>query len=364
MRAVGVSLRRREVRMIDHPEPRISSPDEVKLRILEVGVCGTDREICEFKFGEAPGGSEFLVLGHEAVAEVVEVGSAVRHLTPGTLVVPMVRLPCASPGCRACLAQRQDFCETDTFPEHGIRRAHGFMTERVIGREKFLVPVPPELREVAVLVEPLTILEKALAELPAIQSRMPWRTAPGPGPGDRALVLGAGPVGLLGAMTFLLRGCDTTVVARSPASTPNADVTTAIGARYVSSRELPLRELAAKTGRYDVIYEAAGAPAAAFESLSALATNGVSILTGVPGREPIEIDGGGVVREMVLRNQILLGTVNADRDSFKRAIADLRLMNERWPREVRRLITGRFPLESYAELLLEKPRGIKSILVV
>lgn len=355
MKAVGVSQAKREIRLIDHPEPKLSRPDEVKIRILEVGVCGTDREICEFKFGEPPPGSAHLVLGHEAVAEVVEAGTAVKELKPGTLVVPMVRLPCESSSCAACGAERQDFCLTDTFPEHGIRRSHGFMTEKVVEREKYLVPVGADLREVAVLVEPLTIMDKALRELDAVQSRMPFRG------GNRGLVLGAGPVGLLGAMALLLRGYETTVVARSPGTTPNATLAAAIGARYLSSRETPVE----KWGEFDVIYEAAGSPAAAFESLAALAPNGVLILTGVPGAgDFLKFDAGRFVRDVVLKNQLILGTVNAGRASFTGAIASLREMNRRWPRSLRDLITGRSPLESFADLLLAKPAGIKNVLTL
>ncbi|HEV3027677.1 MAG TPA: glucose 1-dehydrogenase [Planctomycetota bacterium] len=355
MKAVGVSIARREVRLLDHPEPRLARPDEVKIRILEVGVCGTDREICEFKFGEPPAGSQYLVLGHEAVAEVVEAGTGVRELKPGTLVVPMVRLPCTDAACAACIAERQDFCLTDRFPEHGIRRAHGFMTEKVVEREKYLVPVGAELREVAVLVEPLTIMDKALRELDAIQKRMPFEA------GRRGLVLGAGPVGLLGAMALRLRGFETTVVARSPGSTPNARLAGTIGARYISSRELPVE----KWGSFDVIYEAAGSPAAALESLGALAANGVLILTGVPGAgDFLNFDAGRFVREVVLRNQLIVGTVNAGRVSFTGAIASLRQMNQRWPQALRDLITSRSPLESFGDLLLAKPAGIKNVLVL
>ena len=357
MRAVGVSIAKREVRLIDHPEPKLVRPDEVKLRILEVGVCGTDREICEFKFGEPPVGSQHLVLGHEAVAEVVEAGTGVKSLKPGTLVVPMVRLPCDIPTCTPCVAGRQDFCLTDTFPEHGIRRCHGFMTEKIVEREKFLVPVSADLRDVAVLVEPLTILDKALREVEAIQNRMPWS----PGMGKRALVLGAGPVGLLGAMVFRLRGCETTVVARSPGTTPNARLAQSFGATYVSSRERPIQGL----GPFEIIYEAAGSPATAFESLTALAPNGVCILTGVPGAgEEIRFDGGRIMRNIVLQNQLIFGTVNAGRESFTGAIALLGEMNRRWPESLRGLITGRHPLEAFDKVLLSRPDGIKNILVL
>jgi threonine dehydrogenase-like Zn-dependent dehydrogenase len=357
MRAIGVSPSRRKVELIDQPEPARRGADEVKLKILEVGVCGTDREICEFKFGEPPHGSEHLVLGHEALGEVIEVGPGVQDLRPGSLVVPMVRLPCSDPACAACRSGRQDFCLTDTFPEHGIRRCHGFMAERIVERERYLVPVAADLREVAVLVEPLTIMDKALREVQKVQRRLPWD----PGIGRRALVLGAGPVGLLGAMAFLLRGCETTIVARSPATTPNAKLAKSIGARYVSSRETPVDQL----GPFDVIYEAAGAPLAAFEALVALAPNGVCVLTGVPGAgEMVRFDGGKVMRNLVLQNQIILGTVNAGRESFAGAIAMLGDMNRKWPESVRGLITDRHPLEDYAKLLLSKPQGIKSTLVL
>lgn len=355
MRAVGVSLARKEVRLIDHPEPNLSQADQVKIRILEVGVCGTDREICEFKFGEPPAGSQHLVLGHEALGEVVEAGTGVTDLKPGTLVVPMVRLPCDVPSCAACRAGRQDFCLTDTFEEHGIRRAHGFMTEKIVERERFLVPVTADLREVAVLVEPLTIMDKALRQLDAIDTRLPYPA------GKRALVLGAGPVGLLGAMALILRGCDTAVAARSPGTTPNARLARAIGADYLSSRETPVD----RWGEFDVIYEAAGSPSAAFESLGALAPNGVLILTGVPGEgDFLKFDAGRFVRDVVLRNQLIVGTVNAGKASFAGAIAMLRQMNLRWPEALRGLITSRSPLESFGDLLLAKPAGIKNVLVL
>jgi threonine dehydrogenase-like Zn-dependent dehydrogenase len=162
-------------------------------------------------------------------------------------------------------------------------------------------------------------------------------------------------------MAFLLRGYETTVVARSPATTPNAALTKAIGARYLSSRETPV----AKWGEFDAIYEAAGSPRAALEALAVLAANGVLILTGVPGPgDFLNFDAGRFVREVVLRNQLIVGTVNAGKASFSGAIASLRQMNQRWPDALRGLITGRSPLESFADLLLAKPAGIKNILTL
>jgi threonine dehydrogenase-like Zn-dependent dehydrogenase len=355
MKAVGVFPGAREVRLVDHPEPAIAAPDEARIRVLEVGACGTDREICAFEFGEPPSGADYLVLGHEGLGEVLEVGKDVRRLKPGDLVVPMVRLPCDIPSCGACRRERQDFCLTDTFPEHGIRRAHGFMTERIVDRERYLVPVPRELREVAVLVEPLTIAEKAIFQAEAIQKRLPCE------PGRKAVVLGAGPVGLLGAMAFLSRGYETFVFARSPGDTPNARLAGSIGATYVSGSTTDFSALAKRLGNIDLVYEAAGAVKPAFELMEHLGTNGICVLTGVPALTPVPVNVAGIMRNIVLKNQAVVGTVNAGRDAFEAAIRDLEVFLKRWPQALRGLITGRFRLDDFRRLLLEKPAGIKSI---
>jgi glucose 1-dehydrogenase len=160
MRAVGVVPGKREVRLIDHAIPQISGAYDVKIRSLEVGVCGTDKEICTFVYGSPPSGSDYLVLGHESLGQVIEVGSQVSGLRPGDLVVPSVRRPCPHSHCAPCRVDLQDFCFTGDFTERGIKMTHGFMTEFYVEEEKYLTVVPPELRDVAVLVEPLTVAEK------------------------------------------------------------------------------------------------------------------------------------------------------------------------------------------------------------
>jgi len=358
MKAVGVFPAARDVRLVDHPEPVLEAPDDVLARVLEVGVCGTDREICAFEFGEPPVGRDYLVLGHEGLAEVTKVGKGVTRLKPGDLVVPMVRLPCEAPACGACRNGRQDFCLTDTFPEHGIRRAHGFMTEVVADREKFLVPVPRALRDVAILVEPLTIAEKAMFQAADVQKRLPYA------PGRKAVVLGAGPVGLLGAMALISRGYETFVFARSPGDTPNARLATSIGATYVSGGSTDFAALAKRLGNIDLVYEAAGAVKPAFELLEHLGTNGICVLTGVPALTSVSVDVARIMRNVVLKNQAVVGTVNAGRDAFEAAIRDLEVFQKRWPDALRGLITGRFKLDDYRRLLLEKPAGIKNVLVL
>src|SRR5437879_971846 len=165
MQAGAVFPGKRKVEVVALDEPKLSAPGQVKLRMLEVGVCGTDREIASFDYGLPPEGFEFLVLGHESVGEVVETTRGVTRFNRGDLVVPMVRRPCTQPECVACRAGHQDFCYTGDFRERGIKQLHGFMTEFVVDEEQYMHPVPRELRDVAVLVEPLTIAEKALIQI-------------------------------------------------------------------------------------------------------------------------------------------------------------------------------------------------------
>src|SRR5256714_6048988 len=195
MRAVGVVPGKRAVTMVSHAAPKITSSSHVKIRTIEVGICGTDREICNFEYGTPPEGSEFLVLGHEALGEVVEVGSSSSQFKLGDLVVPSVRRPCPHHSCSPCQSDRQDFCFSGDFTERGIKMTHGFMTEYFVDDEKHLNFVPRELRDVGVLVEPLTVAEKAMSQVWQGQQRLPWGGAPRPGerggPGKTARAPGA-----------------------------------------------------------------------------------------------------------------------------------------------------------------------------
>jgi len=367
MRAISVFPNEKTVRITEEPRPRIERDTQARLRVLEVGVCGTDREICAFEYGTPPAGSDHLIIGHESFMEVVEVGVRAARVKPGDLVIPMVRRPCPHAHCTACRAGRQDFCFTGDFRERGIKQAHGFMTEQIVEDEQYLNVVPRELRELGVLVEPLTIAEKALIQLWDIQERLPWGCPHFPGKETghcrRALVLGAGPVGLLGAMALRAHDFETIVYAREPAPNAKADAATRIGAAYVSSQDVAPNELAARFGAIDVVYEAAGASKLAFDTMQAMGANSVFVFTGVPGRKaPISVDADRWMRDLVLKNQLVFGTVNAGRDAFEAAIRDVARFRTLWPDAVSRLVTGRFPLEAHRELLLGKATGIKNVI--
>jgi len=363
MKAGAVFPGQRRVEVVALDEPKITAPNQVKLRMLEVGVCGTDREICRFHYGTPPEGFEFLVLGHESLAEVVETGSDVTHVRPGDLVTPMVRHACEHAACAACRAGYQDFCSTGDFRERGIKQLHGFLTDFVVDDEKYVHPVPRELREVAILVEPLTIAEKALLQIRAIEQRLPWHAALKQAGGRGcAVVLGAGPVGLLGAMALLNAGYRTIIYSREPAADSRAALAASFGAQYVSSQEQSIAQLAGLTDNIDVIYEATGASQTAFDMLEILGANGVYVLTGVPRHGgPVAIQTEKLARNLVLKNQTILGTVNAGRGAFEAAIRDLGAFYRRWPAAVRALITRRYPLDRFTEPVLEAP-GIKNII--
>lgn len=363
MKAVAVFPAERRFGVIDHPEPHIASPSQVKLRMLDVGICGTDKEIVTFSYGTPPPGSQYLIIGHESLGEVIETGAAVTRFKPGDLAVPSVRRPCGDPGCVACRAGRQDFCYTAGFTERGINGLHGFMCEFVVEEERYLNPVPAALRDVAVLVEPLTIAEKAVTQLWQIQQRLPWIEAGRHS--HRAVVLGGGPVGLLGAMKLVKEGFDTTVYSRTPAAGDLQDLVAGFGAKFVHAETASVAQLAESVGNIDLVYEAVGASSLAFEVMPYLGTNGVFIFTGVPGRKgPVSVDTDTLMRDYVLKNQVIFGTVNASLQSFADSIANLGVFLERWPAALRSLITRRFPIEEAAEPLSGKTGGIKNVIAI
>ncbi len=371
MKAVAVFPRTKEVRVIEHEAPRMTEPDQVKLRILDIGLCGTDKEICAFEYGTPPAGSDYLVIGHESLGEVIEVGPAASRVNVGDLVVTTVRRPCPHPECRPCRAGYPDFCITSDYTERGIKGEHGFMTEYVVDHERYMHVVPPELRDVAVLTEPLTIAEKARDQIRQIARRLRWLIPdiPEDTPQDTrrlpltAVVLGAGPVGLLGAMTLMVAGCETFVYALAPAPNPNSNIVEAIGGKYFSQGKVPVEEQTALFGHIHLIYEATGVSRLAFEAWKLLGPNSAFIFTGVPSlKGPTEVDTDLLMRNIVLKNQVVFGTVNASSENFDEAIRDIGVFHRRWPQALGALITSRTAPEEAPGVLLGNIGGIKNVI--
>ena len=216
------------------------------------------------------------------------------------------------------------------------------------------------------MTEPLTIAEKALAQVWQMQGRLPWAcTAPGkpPGHGLNAVVLGAGPIGILGTMALLARDFNTCVYSRSKAPNPKSELIQSIGAKYLSVEDTTPEELAGQVGNIDLVYEALGGSKVAFDVIRVLGVNGVFVFTGIPEPESIiHLQADLILQNMVRMNQAIIGTVNADRAAFQNAICDLGVFQQRWPAQLQAIITGRHQLNDYQELLLGKNTGIKNVI--
>lgn len=355
MKAVAVFPQKRAIEIFQAPHPQKMGEFDVKLKVLEVGICGTDREIGAFEYGSPPQESDHLILGHEALVEVIEIGNQVDDLKKGDLVVPTVRRPCSNSRCWACRSGRQDFCMTGEFTERGIKGEDGFLSEFSIEDENHLVRVPSVLRDVAILIEPLSIATKAAQQALTIQERLPFQQRK-----LKGLILGAGPVGLLAAMVLRVHGYETIVYSAEPEDSERAELVRAFGANYVSARNSSFSALKEKFGAVNIIYEAVGIADVAFDSLKALASNGVCILTGIPAEgAKSELNMSQIMRDLVLNNQLVFGTVNAGTSAYESAITHLEQFMLLFPECVRSLIS----YHSLSEVpeLLKKKSGIKDV---
>lgn len=295
MRAVVIDYEKKQLSERDVREPRLTEADDVLFQVTEVGVCGTDRELASFRLGYGPSEDGYLVPGHEAVGEVIASNSPM--FSPGDLVVPAVRRECQLP-CESCRRERRDLCVTGGFTERGIFGQHGYFTEFAVDRAGDLVRIPVECADVAVLTEPLSVVEKAIALAVKLH----------PGEPRRALVLGAGSIGLLAAATLRLRGFEVEVVSVEHSGSDRARLAALAGADYRT-----------KAGqKADVVIEAAGSPNALTGGIAAMAPLGVLIVLGA-----LRTEGSLPLLDLIVGNQIIAGSVNASPESFTAAVADL-----------------------------------------
>ena len=324
----------------DIPEP---SGAGVLVRVLEVGVCGTDREISHGLFGIAPDDDNELVLGHELLGMVEHDG---HGFTRGELVTATVRRSCRH--CLACSEGFPDSCLTGDYVERGITRLNGFACELVLEDPAQLVPIPRSLGRLGVLAEPASICERALRHARTIGNRQPWEL-------QRALVLGAGAIGTL--MTYLLRLADIEVWTAS--LEPSSERVTAAGATYVALPETPLTEL----GGFDLVVEAAGDAQLMADALGLLRRSGVACLLGIdPRTQRVELDGHTLAVDAILENRVLFGSVNAAREDWLAAVAALDRARERWPDELEQFVGLRVPLDRFEDAFAF--RGGKATLVL
>jgi threonine dehydrogenase-like Zn-dependent dehydrogenase len=346
------------IHLADLPMPGVNDIPNgrgVLVKVLRVGVDGTDREINAAEYGAAPEGYDFLTIGHESFGRVVEVGPAVGGLAPGDYVVATVRRP---GGSLYDQIGAYDMTTDSVYFERGINLRHGYLTEHYVDDPEYIVKVPAGLKDVGVLLEPTSIAEKGIEQAYEIQRRLKvWRPA-------RAAVVGAGPLGLLATLALRLRGLEVTTLARSEPPTLNSDLVEALGARYVSTRQTPLAQAAEQHGPFDIIFEATGASSVVFEAMEVLGRNGVLVLTGISGgNRTVEVPGDRILLGFVLGNKVAVGSVNANRVYFERGVQDMALAAAEYSGWLQRLLTHSVHgLENFAEmmrLLTEEKNAIK-----
>ncbi|WP_197673917.1 glucose 1-dehydrogenase [Micromonospora narathiwatensis] len=326
----------------DWPEP---APEEgaILVEALAVGICGTDHEIIAGAYGEAPPGQERLVLGHESLGRVLEDPTGTLH--PGSLVAGIVRHPDPVP-CPNCAVDEWDMCRNGLYTEHGIKALPGFARDRWRVQPKFAVGLDPVLAPVGMLLEPTSVVAKAWDHIERIGTRAEWKP-------QSVLVTGAGPIGLLAALLATQRGLSVHVLDRATTG-PKPELVRALGATYHAS---PVSELDFAP---DVVVECTGAPSVVLDTMCKAGPTGIVCLTGVSsGGRTIDFDAGALNRELVLENNVVFGSVNANRRHWELAAEALARADQSW---LTSLITRRVPVSSYTEAYTSSGGDIKVVL--
>jgi threonine dehydrogenase-like Zn-dependent dehydrogenase len=327
------------------PEPPLSD-GALLVRTLALGVCGTDREIISGEYGWAPSGETRLILGHESLG-VVEDAPASSAFAIGDLVVGIVRRPDPVP-CRACAVGEWDMCLNGDYTERGIKQRNGYGAERFRLEPEFAVRVDPALGSLGVLLEPASVLAKAWDHIEKIGARSKaW-------PPKTLMVTGAGPIGLLAALMGAQRGLSVHVLNRHDSPVKSALVKD-LGATFHTDGISAIDRIGP-----DVLIECTGAPQLIRDILGRSTPGEIICLTGVttPGHG-FDFDIGRYNRNLVLNNNVVFGTVNANRQHYQMAATALKEADKAW---LGRLITRRIPVARWSEALESQPEDIKVII--
>lgn len=348
MKAIAIVPGTTEVSLVDVDEPQIAAPDEVKIKMLQVGICGTDREEAAGGRADAPPGKKQLIIGHEMFGQVVEVGSAVAKVKAGDYGVFMVRRGCGK--CKACMNGRSDMCYTGAYTERGIKEADGYQAQYVVDKEQYLVQVPADMKEVGVLTEPMSVAAKAIDEAAILQSarlsgfgqNANWYE------GKRALIAGIGPIGLMAAFALRLRGAEVYGMDIVDENTLRPQILQQIGGNYIDGRKVNVMDIDETCGEMDFVFEATGIAQLEFQLIDTMGNNAVYVATGIPGGDrPLTIQGASLMQQLVLKNQVLLGSVNASLHHYQMAVDDLGASLKQWPDAIKAVITDKIPYQSF-----------------
>jgi threonine dehydrogenase-like Zn-dependent dehydrogenase len=345
MKAIAITPGSPGAHLTERPEPQISADDEIKLKILQVGICGTDREEVEGGRADPPSGSGELVIGHENFGRVVEVGSAVKAVKPGDYAMFTVRRDCEPCIC----GSHNDMCMRGAYTERGIKGLDGYQVEYAVDKERYVIAIPESIKHLGVLAEPMSVSEKAINQAVRVQcARLPGISEDTWLAGKKVLVAGLGPIGLLAAFILKLRGAEVTGLDIVDEDTLRPSLLRAIGGTYVDGRHIKTLDLDDHLGQIDLIFEATGVPSLEFELIDALGINGIYVLTGIPsGKRPLNIVGAPLLLQMVLKNQVMMGSVNAGLDDFHTGIRELEEAYQKFPDAIDKVVTARIPVADF-----------------
>jgi len=351
-----------EIRDIQVPQ---LEEDEVLVRITQVGFTRRDRLVRELDERSLPEVSDFLVMGHIAAGRVAETGSMVRDLEPGDLVVPTVRRD-----CEHCIDARSDMCiHLDLSTNCGINGAHGFARELMVEKARYLIKIPTELEELATLITPLSVAEKAHMELIETRQRYNFfcyhdedKVIP------NTLITGLGPVGILTTMLTSLYGYKLTVFGRREADDTRSRIFQPIDLEYINTTRISPEDLEEKGYRFRQIFETTGDSDYIMKILPLMDANAVSVLMAIPETEPMEhqtnIQTARLLRNLVEKNQVILGSLKSGRDAFESAVSHLEELASTYEEQLKQIITHRIPFDDFEELFkLDSREAILPVLV-
>lgn len=353
MRAItAVQGEENSIHIKDIDIPKVNETG-VLVKVKLVGLDGTDREIVKGLHGEPPEGKKELIFGHESLGRVVKVGSRVKNLKPGDHVVATVRRP---DDCINCREGEYDMCLKGDYRERGIKGLDGFLSDYYAEDEKFLLKVPEKLGELAVMLEPASIAEKAIRTAFEAQRRMIWKP-------ETAMVTGTGVLGLITATLLKLKGLDVICVDRSDGGYKEK-IFSELGVRHFNNKKINLHDIPKEIGKQiDIIFEMTGNSSVALHVIMVAGTNAVVVLASITGgNKHIEICSDCFNQGIVLENKTVLGTVNSHMRDFQQGIIDLLAAEKRWPGLLAKFITAKYPPEKISEAISSMDEQIKPVI--
>lgn len=373
MNGVGMLRAKPGVHQFELPAPRIRTPTQVLVRVKECGICGTDYGMVKQDNKDIADGKERIVLGHEMLGVVEAVGEKVSTVRPGDHVTMTVRRGCGK--CQPCRSGQSDYCLTGKFSERGIHKLDGFLSNYVVDEEEYVLHLPEDVAKYGMLIEPLSIAEKAIEQARIVQSRV-GRTCPHPAHGWKkphwggcktALVIGAGTLGCLTSALLRMNGVETFVVSRSDEQAYKVRLLRKMGCNYIQVNGTKIEQIVEymqKDRHLDIIVEAAGASELALSVIPYMSRSSVYVLTGIPrGELMATMDTNRLLRHIVRYNQAIIGSVNSNRNHFQMAIEDVPLINRQFSNILDEFVTHRFKLSGYKEAFeLSHPDVLKVVL--